>query len=81
MYLTNLKSQAALKYSPEDFPMRSSPVPRHRRTRLGLFTRWTVTLAVLGLSACATHRGDPPKCKGSFTPINQSSVVSNGPQR
>jgi hypothetical protein len=42
----------------------------------------TLTLAVAGLAACATHRSEPPQCKGPFTPINQSSkVVSNGPQR
>jgi hypothetical protein len=44
--------------------------------------RWAVMLAIASLAACATHRSDPPKCKGSFTPINQSSsVVANGSQR
>ncbi len=52
---------------------------RHGRCRLvSLFT----VLALATLSACATHRSDPPQCKGPFTPINQpSSVASNGPQR
>ena len=84
MYRTdqNRKSQAALKWSPEEFLMRSSHVSHHRRIRLGWLSGWTLTLAVFGLAACATHRGDPPKCKGPFTPINpSSSVVSNGPQR
>ena len=49
---------------------------------LGAVSRWTLTLAIAGLAACATHRSDPPKCKGAFTPINQSSsVVANGSQR
>jgi hypothetical protein len=62
--------------------MRFFPVSRHRRMGLGCLSGWTLSLAVFGLSACATHRGDPPKCKGPFTPINpSSSVVSNGPQR
>ena len=76
------KSRAALKWSPEDFPMRSSHISRHRRLGLRWLSGWILTLAVFGLSACATHRGDPPKCKGPFTPINpSSSVVTNGPQR
>ena len=62
--------------------MRSSPVSRHRRIGLGRLSGWTLSLAVFSLAACATHRGEPPKCKGPFTPINaSSSVVSNGPQR
>lgn len=56
-------------------------VPRLRHGRYGLFSLCTV-LALASLSACATHRSDPPHCKGPFTPINQSSsVASNGPQR
>lgn len=52
----------------------------HRRNRSGLL-RCTWVLMLLGLGACATHRHDPPQCKGPFTPINQpSSVASNGPQ-
>jgi hypothetical protein len=44
--------------------------------------RWAVTLLIASLAACATHRGDPPKCKGAFTPINHpSSVTANGSQR
>jgi hypothetical protein len=44
--------------------------------------RWALTLLMAGLAACATHRSDPPKCKGAFTPINQSSsVTANGSQR
>jgi hypothetical protein len=62
--------------------MRSSHTSRHRRMGSGWLPGWTLSLAVFGLAACATHRGDPPKCKGPFTPINQSSsVVANGPQR
>jgi hypothetical protein len=50
--------------------------------RCELLTRCTLVLALASLSACATHRSDPPQCKGPFTPINQSSsVASNGPQR
>jgi hypothetical protein len=53
-----------------------------RHGRCGLLTRCTLVLALTTLNACATHRSDPPQCKGPFTPINQSSsVVSNGPQR
>ena len=33
------------------------------------------------LAGCATHRNDPPRCKGAFTPINQSPVTSHDPQR
>ena len=76
------QSQAAPKWSPEEFLMRFSPVSRRHRIGRGWLSGWTLTLAVFGLSACATHRGDPPKCKGPFTPINpSSSVVSNAPQR
>jgi hypothetical protein len=54
----------------------------NRRIGLGSLVAGVLTLAVVSLAACATHRGDPPKCKGAFTPINpSSSVVSNGSQR
>ena len=76
------KSRAALKWSPEEFPMRFSHLSRRRQISRGWLSGLTFALAVFGLSACATHRGEPPKCKGPFTPINpSSSVVSNGPQR
>ena len=53
-----------------------------RPGQCGLLTRCTFVLALSTLTACATHRSDPPQCKGPFTPINQSSsVASNGPQR
>jgi hypothetical protein len=62
--------------------MRLPRVSRHRRSWCGVVSRLTLTLAVASLAACATHRSEPPQCKGPFTPINQSSsVVSNGPQR
>jgi hypothetical protein len=32
-----------------------------------------------GLAGCATHRAEPPRCKGPFTPINQSPVMSHEP--
>jgi hypothetical protein len=52
------------------------------RGQCGLIKRYTLVLALATLTACATHRSDPPQCKGPFTPINQtSSVASNGPQR
>ena len=54
---------------------------RLRHGRYGLLSLFTV-LALASLSACATHRSDPPQSKGPFTPINQpASVASNGPQR
>jgi len=53
-----------------------------RRGRHSLPTRYALVLALATLSACATHRSDPPQCKGPFTPINQSSsVASNVSQR
>lgn len=53
-----------------------------RRGRHSLLTRYALVLALATLSACATHRSDPPQCKGAFTPINQSSsVASNVSQR
>ena len=53
-----------------------------RRGRHNLLTRYALVLALATLSACATHRSDPPQCKGPFTPINQSSsVASNVSQR
>jgi hypothetical protein len=62
--------------------MRELPFSRHRRSWHGVVSRLTLTLAVASLAACATHRSEPPQCKGPFTLINQSSkVVSNGPQR
>ena len=57
-------------------------VSRYRESWCGVVSRWTLTLAVASLAACATHRSEPPQCKGPFTPINQSSkVVANGSQR
>jgi hypothetical protein len=54
----------------------------NRRIGLGSLFAGVLTLAVVSLAACATHRGDPPKCKGAFTPINPSSSgVSDGSQR
>lgn len=45
-------------------------------------SRWALTLAMASLAACASHRGDPPKCKGAFTPINPpSSVAAHASQR
>ena len=62
--------------------MRLNRLSRGRRNGLGRLASWTLILTVFGLSACATHRSDPPQCKGPFTPINQRSpVVSNGTQR
>ena len=53
-----------------------------RRGRHSLLTRYALVLLLATLSACATHRSDPPQCKGPFTPINQSSsVASNVSQR
>jgi hypothetical protein len=76
------KSRPVLKDTLEESPMRVPRVSRHRRSWRRVVFRWTLTLAVASLAACATHRSEPPQCKGPFTPINQSSsVVSNGPQR
>ena len=62
--------------------MRFPRVSSNPRNWLGVISRWTLMLALAGLAACATPRSDPPKCKGAFTPINQSSsVVANGSQR
>jgi hypothetical protein len=62
--------------------MRLPRVSRYRGSWCGFVSRWILMLAAASLAACATHRGEPPQCKGPFTPINQSSsVVSNGPQR
>lgn len=50
------------------------------RRMIRCWCHWSAVLTVLGLAACATHRHDPPQCKGPFTPINQTSaVVSHGP--
>jgi hypothetical protein len=55
---------------------------RNHRICLYPVRRWALPLVMASFAACATHRGDPPKCKGPFTPINQSSsVVANGSQR
>jgi uncharacterized lipoprotein YmbA len=44
--------------------------------------RWVLMIAIAGLAACASHRNDPPKCQGPFTPINpSSSAVTHGSQR
>lgn len=50
----------------------------------GSFRRCTrATLGAMclftALAGCATHRAEPPRCKGPFTPINQSPVMSNEP--
>ena len=60
--------------------MSASLFDRALPARRVLPARWlTVTAAVL--CACATHRGDPPRCQGPFTPINPAAaVVSNDPQ-
>jgi hypothetical protein len=44
-------------------------------------SRWVSLLVVATLAACATRRGDPPQCKGAFTPINPTSVVAHDSQR
>jgi hypothetical protein len=76
------KSPPALKDTPEESPMRVPRVSCHHRNWRGVVSRWMLTLAIASLAACATHRSEPPQCKGPFTPINQSSsVVSNGQQR
>jgi hypothetical protein len=78
----SLKSRPVLKNALEEFPMGAPRVSSHPSIWRGVVCRWTLTLAIASLTACATHRGQPPECKGPFTPINQSSsVVSNGPQR
>ena len=78
----SLKSRSVLKDILEESPMRLPHVARNHRSWRGVVCRWTLTLAIANLTACATHRSEPPQCKGPFTPINQSSsVVSNGPQR
>jgi hypothetical protein len=48
-----------------------------------IFFRRCISILFFGLlAACATHRSEPPQCKGPFTPINlSSSVAHNGPQR
>ncbi len=62
--------------------MRATPISRSPSNWLHLISRCTLTFALAGLTACATPRSDPPKCKGAFTPINQSSsVVAHGSQR
>jgi len=62
--------------------MRIPDVARHPQPFRGAVSRWTLMLAMVSLAACATHHGDPPRCKGTFTPINQpASVVANGSQR
>jgi hypothetical protein len=61
--------------------MRLPAIVSHPRART-VISRWMLVLVLAHLTACATHRHAPPECKGSYTPINQtSSVVSNGPQR
>jgi hypothetical protein len=76
------KSRSVLKDILEESPMRLPRVARNHRSWRGVVCRWTLTLAIASLTACATRRGQLPECKGPFTPINQSSsVVSNGPQR
>jgi hypothetical protein len=63
-------------------PMNVPRLSRHPSILRGALSRWSLTFALASLAACATHRGQPPQCKGPFTPINQSSsVVSNGSQR
>jgi hypothetical protein len=79
----SLNSRPVLQDTSEESPMRVPHVSLDRRIWRSVVSRRTLTLAVfLCLAACATHRGEPPQCKGPFTPINQSSsVVANGPPR
>jgi len=78
----SLKSAPEPKDILEESPMRVPRVSCNHRNWRGVVSRWMLTLAVASLPACATHRSEPPQCKGPFTPVNQSSsVVSNGPQR
>ncbi len=84
MYLAYLRPnhRLSLKTPQEEFSMCLTRGFGNRRIWLDGFFAGILTLALVGLSACATHRGDPPKCKGTFTPINpSSSVVANGSQR
>jgi hypothetical protein len=62
--------------------MRAFGSLRRRPTLAALLPRWALVGLISSVAACATHRGEPPKCKGAFTPINQpAAVVSNGSQR
>jgi hypothetical protein len=62
--------------------MSVASIPLNHSPWRGAVSRWTLMLALASIAACATHRSQPPECKGPFTPINQSSsAVSNGSQR
>ena len=56
------------------------PGSRGSRRAIRCCCRGIAVLTTVGIAACATHRSDPPQCKGPFTPINPTSaVVSHGP--
>lgn len=75
-------SRPVQKDPPKESPMHVPPLSCHPSTLRGVLAHWSLTFALASLAACATHRGQPPQCKGPFTPINQSSsVVSDGSQR
>jgi hypothetical protein len=42
------------------------------------FTAMALLGLFVALSGCVTHRGDPPTCKGPYTPINQPAGVTHG---
>lgn len=42
------------------------------------FTAMALLGLCVALSGCVTHRGDPPTCKGPYTPINQPAGVTHG---
>ena len=73
------RTQCTVTHEPTRLP-RPAVTP-HRGTP-SVRSQWLWVLALAGLSACATHRADPPQCKGPYAPINQpSSVASNDSQR
>ena len=56
-------------------------VARPHISRPRIRSRLAVTCLLTALAGCATHRGDPPRCTGAYTPINPSSVASHDAQR
>ncbi len=55
--------------------MRLFPWPHPFHTSLTVIVLLGLMVA---LSGCITHRGDPPTCKGPYTPINPPAGATHG---
>jgi len=75
MRRTPFSGPYSLPFAAKDVAMRLFPWPHPFHTSLTVIVLLGLMVA---LSGCITHRGDPPTCKGPYTPINPPAGVTHG---